>query len=453
MNSLSSQPSNTADPALRPWISPGARLVQRSTRTLASHYSDALAFEWRQRRRRCESTAYDFAQLIRWDQRIEAYLKGFDLLGSVGVDQGLERLEDPITEGDLFSLTSQALIARHQRLMQACISLVQAMPHFSRAFHAALEWMDWSAVEFALGLWPFDDPLRQAVVLRSLASHVVHVEPGYAASSAPRLSTAPWVQLSALRCALSRGEPGWAMHAPDLVNAASHELQLAAAEALIVFGNQDQRLNALSVLRTLAVGGSGQVAMLATRELMTLGGAEAEHLLDALASDPARTRQHLAAMGWGGELACVPRLAEWLDSPEHRRAAAAALTTLTGSCPQRDGWAVETDGNTTKADPHSDHIPAGDPDVDLPSPDRAAFAGWWHEYQQTSHGTSGRRLAGRPREATHLLAILREGRLAVRPQAAWLLQVATRGRRLPHLAPARQQTAQIDHLMESDTRG
>lgn len=440
------------DPSAMAWVSPGTRLLHASSQRLATHYGDMLAFEWRQRRRRCESTAHGFAQLRRWDERIQAYLNGFQLLGAAGIDPALDRLQDPVTEGEFFSLASQALVARHRGLLQACIGLVQALPHFSHAFHAALEWTDWSTVEFALTLWPVDDPLRQAAVLRSLARHDVEVDPAYVIDCAPRLSTQPMVQLSALRCALSRGESGWAWRAPDLVHADQPDLRLAAAESLIVFGDDAQRRGMLPVLRDLALGGSGRIAMLATRELMTIGGAESDQLLDALAADPTRIRQHLAAIGWCGDLTRVAVLAGWLDDPIHARAAGAAITTLTGSCPQDDGWALEPTIDPPAADPGSDRVPPTDPDADLPWPSRAAFARWWTA-RQTQRPAAGRQLAGRPREASHLLALLRHGRLASRPQAAWLLQVVSRGQRLPHLAPAPRQSALIDQLTETDPRG
>jgi len=47
-----------------------------------------------------------------------------------------------------------------------------------------------------------------------------------------------------------------------------------------------------------------------------------------------------------------------------------------------------------------------------------------------------------------LTTVLRQGRLAHRPQASWLLQVARRGQGLAHLAPAPRQFAQINQITQ-----
>lgn len=410
-----------------------------------------LAHEWRQRRRRAESTCHRFAQLWQWDERIQAYIEAFALLGHEGSERAHDRLQAPISEGELFALSSQALIARNRSLAQACIGMVQAMPGFLEAFCSALDWVDWPGVEFALGLWPAEDSLRQAAVLHSIASHDLVVDSAQIASWISRLSHAPAVQHGALRCALLTGQADWAVRAFDLADAASPpELRLAAVEALIVFSEDAVRRDALRLLRELALG-SGRVAAVATRELMTLGGIEASQLLEALAAEPTRVRQQIAAMGWSGQLAHLPGLADLLDDPTHGRAAGAAITMLTGSDPPEDGWASNLAAPRAASEPLSDrmpdHIPPADPDAELPQPDRAQFAVWWNA-TRARYALDERYLAGRPRSAEHLTTVLRQGRLAHRPQASWLLQVARRGQGLAHLAPAPRQLAQINQITQ-----
>ena len=429
-------------------MSPGLRLLASSTRPLSTHYSDALAHEWRQRRRQAESSCHRFAQLCRWDARIQAYLEAFALLGHAGSERAHDRLQAPISEGELFALSSQALIVRNRPLAQACIGLVQAMPKFYEVFTSALEWVDWPSVEFALGLWPADDPARQALVLRSIASHDLAVDPTDIDCCVSRLSPMPMVQMSALRCALMTGEAGWAARSCDWVDASCPpDLRLAAAEARIVFSVDATRYDALRVLRELALG-LGPSAAIATRELMTLGGNEADQLLEALATDPSRVRQYIAAMGWSGRLAHLPHLANLLDDPTHARVAGAALTTLTGSDAQADGWVNEQEVPPAAADPSSDCIPPVDPDTELPHPDRAGFAKWWNTRRE-QYAPAQPYLAGHPRSSSDLITVLHEGRLAHRPQASWLMQVASGGKRLAHTAPAPRQQAQIFQLKEA----
>jgi len=436
---------------LRPGESAGSRLLASNGPVLASQYSDMLAHEWRMRRRRVESSTHDFAHLQRTDQRIQAYLDAFSLLGPGGAASLHDRLHEALSEGELFALAAHALIVEDHSLAKACIGLVQAMPGFTQVFCAALEWIDWQGVEFALSLWPADDVLRQAIVLRAIAAHRRPLESSYVADCVPRLSDAPIVQLSALRCALATGEPGWAQQAPEMLTAPAPELRLAAAEAMLVFGDEATRAGALDVLLDLSWA-SGRVTGLATRELMTLGGRQAQELLDGLGDDPANLRQHIAAMGWSGVLAHVPRLASLLEEPGLARAAGAALTLITGSDPLADGWGADEPQQARPADTDSDFIPPNDSEAQLPRPDPAKFAAWWSAHHGHFQGT-GRCLAGRPRSIDSLIAILREGRLAHRPQASWLLQLATRGARMAHLAPASRQASWINAMKESRQHG
>jgi uncharacterized protein (TIGR02270 family) len=431
--------------------SAGSRLLASSGQFLASQYSDMLAHEWRMRRLRSESTSHDFAHLRRTDQRIQAYLDGFALLGPGGATSLHDRLHEALSGGELFALTAQSLIVRDAALARACIGLVQAMPGFTQAFCAALEWVGWQAVEFALSLWPAEDVLRQAIVLRSIAGHSLPVEPSFVAGCVPRLFDAPFVQLSALRCALSTGEPGWAQRAPEMLTAPAPEVRLAAAEAMIVFGDEATREEAMEVLQDLALG-SGRVASMATRELMTLGGRHAHELLEELGTDAAKRRQLVTAMGWSGDLAHLPRLISILEEPHLARAAGEALTLMTGSDPFSDGWAADEQQPAKPAIAASDAIPPRDPDAELPRPDPAKFAAWWTARHGNFQGM-GRCLAGQPRSIDSMLAILRGGRLAHRPQASWLLQLATRGGRVENLAPVAMQVALINAMTEATKNG
>lgn len=433
----------------------GASLIAASSEQLSTHYRDMLAFEWRQRRRRAESPLHGFAQLCEWDARIGAYLDGFARLQQRCDPPLFDGLHEAISEAELFALTCQAAIGRHTDLLRACVGLAQALPAFAPAFSAALDWLDWPSAEFALALWPSEDPFRQALMLRVISHHDLVGEPDEVARCVRRLAQTPTVQQAALRCALDRGEADWALCAPDWVRSEDADVRLAAAQALIVFGADGVRRAALPALRDLALGSSGQTAQVASRELMTLGGQEANELLEALSADPSRRRQFIMALAWSGRLANLSSLTDLFDDPASARLAGAAVTILTGSSAVADGWTAEaTHQLPIPSDPvpdaESDRLPRTDPDSDLPWPDRARFDRIPFSAPTTP---DGRVLAGRPRHSGELMVVLQEGQLATRPQAAWLMQVASRGRRLPHLAPAPRQQFLLKQPVDGDRNG
>ncbi len=439
----------------------GGALLRASATQLSTHYRDMLGFEWRQRRRRAESAVHTFAQLCEWDARMQACLEGFTHLERIDGLPLFDGLHEAVSEAELYALSCQASVGRHKDTLRACIGLVQALPNFKPAFSAAMQWLDWPSAEFALDLWPADDPARQALMLEAIAHHGLTGAPGEVARCVARLAETPAVQHGALRCALDSGIAEWAARAPDCTGSDDTEVRFAAAQALIVFGAEPLRHAALTVLRDLALGTS-RVVMPASRELMTLGGTESHELLEALSADPPRQRQFVMALCWSGRLAHLPALIRLFDDPPVARLAGAAVSILTGSIAASDGWAVDPPHRLSASsraqplegevpDAESDRLPSADPDADLPWPDQAAFERL--RVQMNLPTNDQRVIAGRPRTTEHLMRVLQAGQLATRPQAAWLLQVATRGRRLPHLAPAAHQQALMTQMTDGGPNG
>lgn len=450
----SSDHSHDAAPA-------GGGLLDASAKQLSTHYRDMLGFEWRQRRRRAESAVHTFAHLREWDARMQACLDGFTHLERIGGPSSFDSFHETVSEAELFALTCQASIGRRKDALRACIGLVQALPSFKPAFSAAMQWLDWPRAEFALDLWPADDPARQALMLEAIAHHGLTGAAGGVTRCVARLAETPAVQHAALRCGLDSGIAEWALRAPDCIDSDDAEVRCAAAQASIVFGADALRRAALPVLRDLALG-TTPIAMLAGRELMTLGGTESHELLEALAADPGRQRQFVMALGWSGRLAHLPALTRLFDDRAVARLAGAAASILTGSVAAEEGWATDPPhhlpgGSKTKSfedelpDAESDRLPSADPDAELPWPDRAAFERLLLQAHLPT--TEERVIAGRLRTTAHLIGVLQEAQLATRPQAAWLLQVASRGRRLSHLAPAAHQQALMTQMIDGGRNG
>lgn len=430
----------------------GARLIAGNLIDLSTHYFDLLALAWRRRSKQITSYHHDFKDLTDWDARILAYLEALVLLKHHSCPQGLERLSDPLPEEELFALNLLALTTRDTGLSQACVGLVQGMPRFLEPYAAALTWADWPACEDSLRRWPNDDESYQQLCLHALAHHDVALSPQQINSWIEGLSPQPRIRIAALRCAVWRGEAEWASQANQWLETAHPELRLAAAEALIVAGPTQDRRTMLPVLRDLALDSKHPaVSENAAQKLLTVPCTEGQELLEALADDVKRQRLYLESLGWTGDPRAVPLLSERLDHPSDARLAAAAIGTLIGSHPVRDGWQANEPPQApiqSQAPQAEDALPPPDPDAGLPWPDRELFSRWW-QTRCDNWPTHRLYLGGRPREHAELRGILRQGVLAWRPQAAWHLQIVHRGRRFPWRAPAPRQHYHLTRNVET----
>jgi uncharacterized protein (TIGR02270 family) len=418
----------------------GARLSRANSNDLATYYFDRLALAWRRRNKLIVSYHHDFNDLSEWDGHIHAYLEALVLLKDYACPQGLERLKDPLLNDELFTLALLALTTQDTSLTQACIGLVQGMPNFIEPYAAALTWVDWVACQPHLNLWPNHDESYHRLYLTALAHHNVTLSPQAITTWVEGVSDHAQIATATLRCGISRGEAEWTIKASEWLEADHPELRLAAAEALIVLGPTRSRRELLPILRDLALDSHSTVSENAARKLLTIPCSEGQALLEALAVDENRQRLYLEALGWTGETAAIPLLSERLDNPQQARLAAAVIGSLTGSHPVHDGWQADAPPQATppEADPGNDALPPPDPDAGLPWPDRARFENWWRK-QSNQGSTRQRFLGGHPRELDNLHKILRQGRLAWRPQAAWHQQILQRGRRFPWRAPASHQ--------------
>lgn len=428
----------------------GERLVAGSFEQLSEHYLDLLSLEWQRRRERIDSHACDFLDLCQWDARMQAYGDALTLIGRGIGDLALHRLADPLTEADLFPIALLGLRTKNESLNRACLALVQGLPQMLAPYTAALEWAKRSDIEAIAKHWPEANVLQQILILHALAHHEAVMEPREIDVRMRTLAPLPEARTAALRCALLRGEPQWAKAAREWLDSPDSALELTALEALIVFGETEQRRSALPRLRDLALAGD-LVGEHAARKLLPIPCNESRQLLEALAADPERRRLYLQGLGWTGELAAVPVLSEALDDASSARLAAAVLGMLTGSDPVLHDWQGQPPASpavSATEDADSDAIAPPDPDSGLPWPSRAGFEKWWHGWRD-SRPHDGRYFAGQPRDSLQLSKILRSGRLAWRPTAAWLLQISTRGRRLDCADPAPRQRYLLHTVKET----
>lgn len=410
---------------------------------LAEHYADRLALDWRRRGALLRSPLADFPALHAWDERLEGAMDALRLLGPAARQHMRRCLDQPLNAGEVFALLSHALRNDLADLAEGAVAIACSVPRLQPALVAALAWGEpaplWHRIAARLPL-----ALRFDVAASRHADAPGLLACALAALDAP--GRGPASLAAAWRCLRQRGERG---RAPRLIEQAIHHLD-----------DRDEllRRQAAHAVLVLAPGAYQALAVEALLDIVHSAGAQCEPAARCLAvyqpdrllklmgdpgsSPPERTRLHLQAMGWAGDIAVVPRLIEHLDAPAHARLAAASLRLLTGLCPVRDDWQGEPlhAASAGHADADSPDIPADDPDAGLPWPSRAAFAALWSSVRGR-HGGPQSRLGGQPTSADHLWTVLRDGPLAWRPLAAAHLQRLRLGALFPVRQPARRQLA------------
>jgi len=380
---------------------------------LLAQYTDSLGFAWRQRQLLLENAEVSFGELHRHDMRMEAMLCGLRGLDEEGALQTLQRFDEPLIARELFAYTVQALVARQQDLLEACVALAGSMENLRDAFIDAACWVEPAMAQAALQACRDYPELRQRFLLRLLADAPLQNEQAIVAESANALTLIPELA----RSARYRSQPEWFSHAPTLLRHGDPAVSTAAIRHLLLFGNDEERKKALYSAAPLALTPGGDGDLLAC--LLT---AESEDAANALLARLRRSeplqRRYLLATGWAGRIAAVPELMALLDDERRARPAAQALTLITGALPQHDGW----QGAAPPAPPLADHaLPAADPDEELPWPDRSAFESWWRG-ARAHFSPDQRYLLGQPRSPVELLKRLCGAPLRYREAAAWLLQ-------------------------------
>lgn len=416
---------------------------------LADHYTDMVALNWRRRARLLQSPANSFADLVDWDDRIQAGLDALRLLGPAAQDHLQQCLLEPINAGEAFAVLALGLSVQHQELVETAAAIVRGLPGQTRlpaALVAALEWSPphplWLQTLQSLPIQPRLMVLatrhRNAPQLLASTFEALQADP----------DSPPEVLAAALRCLQYKGDARAVETGIYCLESGDACLRLASARALLAICPAHEEAATAALLRLVREGGAQREA--ATRCLALHAPRQCLPLLAELQQDQAGEdlapvlRLHLQAMGWAGQIQAVPRLIEHLDNPQQARIAAASITLLTGSDPVRDGW----QGSALMASDRSAHdsltstmVPP-DPDAVLPWPSREAFAAQWRQTRQRFTGVRPL-MGGEPATSENLRALLREGPLAWRPLAAARLQRLTGEPLFPTSLPAQAQAAQF----------
>lgn len=417
-------------------------LLVTTAKKLTDRHTDQLAFGWRRRRDRLANPALDFADLVAYDDRIQASLMALVHLGEPARQHFHNLLDEPVRSAELFAVTCYALATQDAELFDAASALTTAIPDLMPAKVAALQWAPDSALRILaidslsmvqqLGLvglryrqWPDLDE-RVLACLRTQQSDAESVS-------------------AAFQLIRNLGRADLAHTGLRHLDDDHPAVRLAAAQALLALGSPGHHGPACDALQTLAMSEQDATAAAALRALALHEPAYTEPVLAGVAAMPQHRRRYLLALGWLGRADAVPDLMRALEDPHHGRAAAAALALITGSDPGRDGWSgAKPERRRRPAEP-GDQLSAHPDDHELPWPDPSAFAAWWSKHSERFTADQ-RYFAGRPLTPAWLATVLCTGPLPWRPLAAEHRQRLLQAPLFPTDLPAGVQRQRLHEL-------
>lgn len=417
-------------------------LLETTAVKLADRHTDLLAFGWRRRAARLTNPALDFADLVDYDDRMQASLAALVNLGRPAREHFRSLLNEPMRSAELFALTCYALTIQDAELMDAASALTMAIPDLMPARVAALQWA------------PVSELLESSIISLPMAQRIKLV--GLRHRDCPGLDerTLAWLltqepDAEGISAALQLvRDLGRADLAPSGVPHLAHDqpaVRLMAAQTLLTLGSTEHHAPASDALQTLAMCEQDTVATAALRVLALHAPTKTKPLLTHLASQPEHCRRYLLALGWLGQADAIPELIPALEDRRHGRVAAAALALITGSDPGRDGWlGAKPERSRCPAEP-GDKLPAHPDDGELPWPDAPAFAAWWRRHGERF--IAGEHyFAGQPLTSPWLAVVLHTGLLPWRSLAAEHRQRLVKGPLFPTELPADVQRLRLHEI-------
>ncbi|HEY8290560.1 MAG TPA: TIGR02270 family protein [Acetobacteraceae bacterium] len=381
--------------------------------------------------------------LVRMDDRIDAYIDGLAVAGPGGLSLVLQSLGQ---EADGYFVACLAAVQMGERngLHQVLRRALEGDPAGSepwRGLVAALAWADRSKAE---------PVIRHLVTAASPRLRWLGFAAGGARRSwygmdweAPLTDPAPETRARAIRAA---GELGRTELRARLVSGLADpdpECRFWSAWAAARMGAAEP-LNTLADIAWNGLPRADQALDLLMRRLDVAG---ANAWLREFARLPGRQRDVIRAIGAIGDPFFIPWLVERMDDPACARLAGDAFSTITGAdlrgC-QLDRPAPE-DFQSGPTDDPADANVAMDEDEHLPWPDAARIRPWWASHESRFTAGTGYFL-GVAKAAADWLAILSDGfqrqrrtaalELAIRQPDRAMFETRARGR-LQHRLLAR----------------
>jgi uncharacterized protein (TIGR02270 family) len=390
-------------------------------------------------------------QLQRHDERLAAHLDGLAVAGPACAGPLRELLTQP-SAANMFVVAVRAIESRDAAQLRDLLALLPLVPDARRGLLSAFGWTSPARLHgIARSLLESDDAAWREIGWTACAMHRVDAGPALtqalsdvSVEAATRRSKAACAAGALGRTDLRDLCTAAAEAAVDEVN------QCTAAVAAVALGD---RRRAATVLRRLA-GCAGPAREHALRCLLKFSEPdEADASLKALHADPSATRILIRAIGIAGLPRYVPWLVSRMQSAADARLAGESFSLITGvdlEGHRLDRPAPDDAGAGPSADPADAEV-AMDEDENLPWPDPAKVADWWHRHgARFAPGT--RYFVGLPPTPVHCMHVLGSGQQRQRRQAAEHLCLLQPGAPLFDVAaPAWRQRRALDR-MGSDPR-
>lgn len=378
-------------------------LKESVTPLLVEHYFDLLSSACRQRNRLFSSYQHGYRQLVEWDRHIIHCSDGLLLLADEADSCVQDRIsESVLNQGDFFTIALFALALNRDDYLHALLTLACSLAEYDDAVRNMILWAPahtalWAMLPeyplyhgYALTVRP-DIPLPRALNLR------------YFTLSKPTVMTAGFLG------ALHRYNTEHYFSLIESLLAANDASRLAAISSLLennVFYSHKPFIE--QSLYQLTQSSNQAIAEKAAELAVIQSAVPADDYLAFLRQDARNRRLYIKALGWHGCPRHVCELTEYLDSTAYARLSAAALYTLTGASPEKEGWAGDAPPPARYATPRDDEgFPPEDPDAGLTWPDSAAFSVWWRQHNSrfTAHYCylAGKNVYDRPGLASTVL--------------------------------------------------
>lgn len=343
---------------------------------LVEQYFDLLSTAYRQRNRLFSSYQHDYSHLVEWDKYIINYSQGLLLLSNESDDFIQDCIsESVLNKGDFFAIALYALAIKRESYLHALLTLAYSITDYDEAVRDIILW----APEHA-SLWAIlaDYPLYHAYALT--------VRPDIGIRTEIHLRNLPAIKPSVLSvgflASMHRCNHNVYFKMIEWLLRTNDEARIIAIESLL---DTKAFYSCQSVVQDnlyqLTCSTNNSIAEKAAELAIFKSPLPVSEYLKFLAQSVSNHRLYIKALGWSGCAHAIPELIEHLDAPEFARLSAAALYTITGASPEKEGWAGDAPAPEQYAPAQDeDDFPAEDPDAGLAWPDKAEFVAWWGKH-------------------------------------------------------------------------
>jgi len=397
-------------------------------------YGEEAAFQWLLRNDVVCASHYNLADLVEFDERLEANLDGLRVAGDAGWEICREALGEE-EAGEVFAAAVLAFSDGVDERIQLVLEAGCGSPELSRALISALGWLPYSRVEERIkNLLGSDSADLRCVGIGACAVH--RHDPGKPLAEAISDSD-PLLRVRAIRAA---GELGRADLLPECISnfkADDENTRFWSAWSVTLLGDP----SGVGILRDIAEAGGPLAERAVGLVARKADPAQELQWQKQLAAREERRRLALIAAGAIGDPVTIPWLIEMMQVAELTRVAGESFSMITGvdlAYDDLDGDRPEGFETGPTESPEDEDVDL-DPDEDLPWPVPDLIAGWWSDNKgKFRDGT--RYLLGQPISPEHLQHVLKLGFQRQRIAAALELAVTQAGRSLFEVrAPALRQ--------------